>query len=274
MGAGKDARVSLQRAGRPLRGCRPVTLAVLVAVAGCAGASLPDAERPAPVEGERAPRPLLAMEPRLRALIQEGAALWRQPPSTENTLACATCHFERDEVRGWAASFPKVKPMPPPYTRIMTLQQAVAETVATHYRIAPGDENRRVARAITAYLTWRGEGLPLTPGVAAGQPRFPDRLAALEQSVARGRERAERTCGGCHIDGARLAGIAATFPRVPRDGDAAETLEEYLGRHAGLPWDSPEATDVAAFLAARAAGRLVQPGGDGKTVRIQRGAIE
>lgn len=226
------------------------------------------------VEGERAPRPLPALEPRLRALVQEGVALWGQPPSAENTLACATCHFDAAEVRGWAASFPKVKPMPPPFTRVMTLQQAVAETVATHYRIPPGDENRRVARGITAYLTWLGEGLPVTPGTAAGQPRFPDRLVALGQSVARGRERVLWTCGGCHAGGGGFAGVAATFPRVPRNGDAVVTLEEYLERHAGLAWDGPETTDVAAFLAARAAGRLVQPGGDWKTVRIQGGTTK
>lgn len=274
LGIGNDAPPRLPGAQRLLKGCRLATLAVLAAVAGCAGPPLPNAEPPVAVEGERAPRPLQTIVLRLRALIQEGAVLWRQPPSAENTLACATCHFESAEVRGWAASFPKVKPMPPPFTRVMTLQQAVAETVATHYRIPPGDENRRVARAITAYLTWLGEGLPVTPGTAAGQSRFPDRLVALGQSVARGRERVEWTCGGCHAAAGGFAGVAATFPRVPRGGDAAVTLEEYLERHAGLPWDSPEGTDVAAFLAARAAGQLVRPGGDGKTVRIQRGAIE
>lgn len=274
LGIGNDAPPRLPGAERPLKGCRLATLAVLAAVAGCAGPPLPNAERPVAVEGERAPRPLQAIEPRLRAVIQEGALLWGQPPTAENTVACATCHFDNAEVRGWAASFPKVKPMPPPFTRVMTLQQAVAETVATHYRIPPGGENRRVAQAIAAFLTWVGEGLLVTPGVAAGQPRFPDRLAALGQSVVRGLGRIERACAGCHADGAEFAGIAATFPRVPREGGAVVTLEEYLERHTGLAWDGPEATDVAAFLASRAADRLVQPGRVWKAGGIQGGSIQ
>jgi cytochrome c len=236
-------------------------LVVLGVVAGWAGPILPGPQPPPVTEQERAPRPLDTIEPHLRAVVREGQLLWRQPPVAENAIACATCHFTEAEVRAWAASFPKVKPMPSPFTRVVTLQQAVGEAVTKHYRIASGGQNRKLARAITAYLTWAGEGRAITPGVASGQPRLPTRLAALQTSIVRGQDRMERSCARCHSDGTRLSEAAATFPRVPPGGGAVATLEEYLETHAGLAWDSPEAADVAAFLAAHASGRLLQPGG-------------
>jgi cytochrome c len=223
------------------------------------------------MQEERAPRTLSLIEPRLREVILEGQALWHQPPSTENTIACATCHFDGAEIRGWAASFPKVKPMPSPFTRVMTLQQVVSEALARHYRIRLGGQNRSPARAVTAYLVWVGEGRPLTPGVAPGQPRLPDRLAALRESIARGQDQVRRTCAGCHTDAARFAEAAAVFPRVPRDGGSVVTLEEYLEGHVGLAWDGTEVADVMAFLAARARGRHVEIGGTLKLSHVQGG---
>jgi cytochrome c len=235
--------------------------ALLVLVAGCAGPQARHWEAAIEREVERDPRPLEAMEPELRMLVLRGQDLWRQPPDPENTVACATCHFAAGEIRGWAASFPKVKPMPPPFARVMTLQQAVSEAVARHYRIPHGARNRQAAREIVAYLAWLGEGRIATPGVAAGQPRFPDRLTALRASMARGEDRVRQTCGPCHGDDRRFAGVAATFPRAPRGGGAVTTLEEFLESHAGLPWDGSDAADVAAFLAMGAAGRFLEPGG-------------
>ena len=220
-------------------------------------------EHPAEVK-EREPRALFLIDPSLRALIEEGEALWKQPPVAENTIPCATCHFDPAERREWAASFPKVKPMPPPFTRVMTLQQAVGESVATHFRIPAGSRIQQVSRAITAYLTWVGEGRLLTPGVVAGQPVFPDRMAALRESVARGEQHVERSCAGCHADPGRFDEAAVTFPRAPRAGAAVMTLEEYVEGHRGPAWDSPEAADIAAFVATRARGRILQPGGASK----------
>jgi mono/diheme cytochrome c family protein len=204
---------------------------------------------------------LASIKPRLRALILEGEGLWQRPPVQENTVACAVCHFDAAKIRGWAASFPKVKPMPPPFTRVMTLQQAVGEAATKHYRIPPGDQNRRVAAAIAAYLSWVGEGLPLTPGTAWDQPRFPDRLSALEASIGRGRDRVRGACTGCHRDATALAGAAPGFPRVAGGGEAVVTMEEFLERHAGLAWHGAEAAEVVAYLAAQAGGRPLRPGG-------------
>jgi hypothetical protein len=237
----------------------PVLLILGGIATACAWPRATQLAAPPVVEAEKAPRALLQLEPQLRALVQEGEVLWQRPPLAENTVACATCHVDGAELRGWAASFPKVKPMPRPFTRVMTLQQAVGEAVATHYRIPPGAPNRSAARAIAAYLTWVGEGRPISPGLAPGRPPFPDRLAALRKSVTQGQAYVERTCARCHPEGAALDEAAATFPRVPRDGGGVVTLEEYLERHAGLIWNGPEATDVAAYLVTRSTGRLVQP---------------
>ena len=256
--------MSVWRTEPLVKGVRPVFLFLMVVGAGCVTSLMPNAERHESVETERPPRALSVMEPRLRALIEEGEALWRQPPVAENTIPCATCHFDPAKWRGWAASFPKVKPMPPPFTRVMTLQQAVGESVATHYRIPAGSRIQQVSRAITAYLTWVGEGRLLTPGVVAGQPVFPDRMAALRESVARGEKHVERSCARCHADPGRFAEAAVTFPRAPRAGASVMTLEEYVEGHRGPAWDTPAAADIAAFVVTRARGRILQPGGASK----------
>lgn len=264
VGSGNEGLLSPWRAGRLLKGWGPVILILLSMAAGCAGSLGQAPEGPSELQGERSPRALSRIETRLRALIEDGEALWRQPPVADNTISCATCHFDGVAFRAWAASFPKVKPMPPPFTRVMTLQQAVGESVATHYRIPPGSQNQEVSRAITAYLAWVGEGRPITPGVAAGQPIFPDRLAALRTNVSRGETHVERACAECHAEPGWFAEAAVTFPRVPRAGATVMTLEEYLQGHSGPPWDSAEAADVTAFVAARARGRILQPGGASK----------
>jgi len=66
------------------------------------------------------------------ALRAEGERWWTRSPDPRNPVACATCHHDPALTRGWAAGFPKVKPLPPPHTRVMTLLQANAEAVARH----------------------------------------------------------------------------------------------------------------------------------------------
>ena len=139
-----------------------------------------------------------------RALVESRRRALDQP------VACATCHHDPDATRGWAASFPKVRPLPPPHTRVMTLLQATAEAVARHYR--PRDP-RPAAIAISAFLTARGVGLPITPGVAPDQPVFPTRMRALAESVERGRALYARRCGACH-DATAIAPGAGGFLRT------------------------------------------------------------
>lgn len=192
------------------------------------------------------------------SLAAAGERWWTTSPDPANPVACATCHHEPAETRGWAASFPKFKPQPPPHARVMTLLQANAEAVRRHYRVL---DPLPVARAITAYLTTLGAGVPHSPGVVAGQPVFPARLRALSESVARGQRLYARRCATCHAAPA-LASAVAAFPRE-REG-RAESLEDFLDRHASprglLPWDSPAMADVISYLVAERAGGFRKEG--------------
>ena len=195
------------------------------------------------------------------ALVLEGERLWKESPVPGNPVACATCHHDTGAVRAWAASFPKVKPLPPPDTRVMTLLQANAEAVARHYR--PRDP-RPAAAAITAYLGALGAGVPVSPGLALGQPVLPKRLLTLAASVARGRARYGRECSVCH-DARAPAPAAAWFPREV-DG-RVEWLEDFLAEHAArargkerLAWDAPEMADLVAYLVSHLAGRPQEVG--------------
>lgn len=193
-------------------------------------------------------------------LVAEGERWWTQSPDPANPVACATCHHDPAETRGWAPSFPKWKPQPPPHARVMTLLQASAEAVARHYRLA---DPLRAATAITAYLGAQGAGLPLSPGMSPGQPVFSGRMEALADSVRRGGRLFDVRCGRCHRP-ERVTPSWTAFPRV-RDGHP-EPLEVFLERHgsaresSGRPpgWDSPETADLLAYLVFRLTGRPAQ----------------
>jgi cytochrome c553 len=128
----------------------------------------------------------------------------------------------------------------------MTLLQANAEAVARHYRL---EDPLPAAAALTAYLTWLGTGLPISPGVSVGQPVFPDRMRALAASADRGSRLFARRCLRCH-ETADIAPAATAFPRVV--GGQPETLEGFLESHPilspPLPWGSPGMADLIAYL--------------------------
>jgi mono/diheme cytochrome c family protein len=188
-------------------------------------------------------------------LVAEGERWWKTAPDPRDPIACATCHYDPGETRGWAASFPKYRPLPPPEGRVMTLLQANVEAVQRHYGLPDPD---RPALAITAYLTAQGAGIPVSPGIVAGQPVFEGRLRALAESVARGERLYARWCRSCHVLGA-VAPAALLFPPVVNG--QVQPLERFLGRHrpelppVGVDGDPP--TDVIAFLMSRLAGRPV-----------------
>lgn len=186
-------------------------------------------------------------------LVTEGARWWRTSPDPGNPVACATCHHDTEAVRGWAASFPKVRPLPPPHARVMTLLQATAEAVALHYRLV---DPRPAATAITAYLIALGADRAVTPGVAAGQPVFPARLARLRTSVERGQRLFAWRCADCHRP-ADVARWLAVFPRW-RDGRAESVegfLEDHHPRGPRLRWDGQPVADLLAALTVRLGGR-------------------
>jgi cytochrome c553 len=189
-------------------------------------------------------------------LVVDGERRWSRPPAPDRPVACATCHHDSDAIRAWAGSFPKVRPMPPPHTRVMTLLQATADAVSRHY--GPTDV-RPVAIAISAFLTAQAVGLPITPGVTPDQPTFPSRMRALAESVERGRRLYARRCGACH-DAAAIAPRAGGFLQA-----TAEPAELFLEGHrpAGPPisWNSLAMADLLAYLLAHRTREPVSTGG-------------
>lgn len=187
------------------------------------------------------------------ALAAEGERWWSMSPDPANPVACATCHHDPAAIRDWAAAFPKLRPLPPPHSRVMTLLQANAEAVARHYGL---DDPRPAATAITAYLTALGADTLITPGVSVGQPVFPKRMARLAVSVTRGQRVYARRCESCHRV-SEVAGRVLAFPRL-REGQT-ESVESFLEDHhprvPRLQWDGPEVADLMAALMARIAGR-------------------
>jgi cellulose synthase/poly-beta-1,6-N-acetylglucosamine synthase-like glycosyltransferase/mono/diheme cytochrome c family protein len=201
-----------------------------------------------PARGAELPTSLLSNG---RTLVAEGERWWRHSPDPGNPVACATCHDDIVAVRSWAPSFPKWKPMPPPYARVMTLLQVNAEAVTRHYR---QPDARPAAIAITAYLTWLARNLPLRPGISAGQPIFPARLEALRRSVERGSQLFDTQCGVCH-EPVAVAGEIAAFPRVVRGrGEGLEGfVEDHVGKAESLEWDTASMADLVAYLVSRRA---------------------
>lgn len=190
------------------------------------------------------------------ALVADGERWWSRSPALDRPVACATCHHDPDAIRAWAGSFPKVRPMPPPHTRVMTLLQATAEAVARHY--GPRDA-RPAAIAISAFLTARGVGLPITPGITPDQPIFPTRMRALAESVERGRTLYARRCGACH-DAAAVAPRAGGFLRTTPE-PAEIFLEGHRPAVPPISWNSPSMADLLAYLLAHRMGEPVSAGG-------------
>ena len=189
------------------------------------------------------------------ALVAEGEKWWTSSPDPRNPVACATCHHDHGETREWAASFPKYRPLPPPEGRVMTLLQATAEAVRRHYGLADPEQP---AVAITAYLMSSSRGVPVSPGLVAGQPAFEGRLRALEESVGRGERLFARRCYSCHTPAA-VARAAFRFPRAV--AGRVESLENFLGRHrseaSSLGWDEQPTADVIAFLMSTLVGQPI-----------------
>jgi mono/diheme cytochrome c family protein len=187
------------------------------------------------------------------ALVMEGERWWSRSPDPARPVACATCHHDPEAIRGWAASFPKVRPMPPPHTRVMTLLQANAEAVARHYGLK---DPQPAAVALTAFLTAQGAGRPTSPGTTPDQPVFPARMRALAASVERGRQLYGQRCRTCH-GSAAIGPASGSFRR-----GTTEPVELFLEGHrpAGrpIPWHSRAMADLVAYLLAPRVGEPVR----------------
>jgi mono/diheme cytochrome c family protein len=137
----------------------------------------------------------------------------------------------------------------------MTLLQANAEAVERHYRLP---NPLPAATAITAFLTAQATGIPISPGISAGQPVFPARMRELAASVVRGERLYARSCGHCHKS-FDLAPSATAFPRA--EGGHPKSLELFLEGHQplqpSLAWDGQATADIMAYLMSQAAGRPI-----------------
>jgi cytochrome c553 len=183
------------------------------------------------------------------ALVAEGRRIWSTSLDPGNPVACATCHFDELAIREWAPSFPKLRPEPPPHSRVVTLVQSNASAIRLHYRV---EDPLPAATAVTAFLRAIGGSLPVSPGVARGQPIIPSRLDRLRASARRGRDLLTGRCVRCHQPD-HLARLAATFPRSARG--TPESFEGFVARHGELDWNSPEMADLSAQLFARLEGK-------------------
>jgi cytochrome c553 len=188
-----------------------------------------------------------------RDLVEAGRRAWQVSPGPAGLVACRTCHPDDGAPWGWAVSFPRFRPLPPPHARVMTLLQATAEAVARHY---PGVDAGPTAEAISAYLADAARELPISPGALPGEPRFPRRLAALRASVARGAQGFAGRCGRCHAP-VSVAPVAVRWWKLVRAGRGP--AEVFLASHAPGPppftWDGAAMADLLAYLMMLEAGR-------------------
>ncbi len=190
-------------------------------------------------------------------LVAAGRDLWIRAPASGPPVACVACHHEPGAASGWAASYPRFRPLPPPHGRVMTLLQAVAEASERHY---PGAAVQPTTAAITAYLATRAAGRPITPGLEPDQPAFAPRLTALAASVRRGERAFTRRCAACHTPDA-LAPAVVGWARLVRAGGGPPEVFVETHVHGGdrLAWNGSETADLLAFLVGRLAGRPFLP---------------
>src|SRR5438034_8682052 len=96
------------------------------------------------------PAPAGARAGSLVALVAAGERSWTTSPDPRDPVACVTCHYDPDETRGWAASFPKYRPLPPPRGRVWRLLRPNPEARREHYGLTAPEEG---PPGITADLT-------------------------------------------------------------------------------------------------------------------------
>lgn len=201
--------------------------------------------------------------------VAEGEALWkRREPGVERS--CADCHGEaRTAMRGVAARYPAIEASS---GRPVTLAQRISTCRADRQRgVAYALESEPLV-SLEAYIAMQSRGLPLAPPADArlaearrrGGALFRQRVGALDLA-----------CTQCHDDlaGRRLGGSPIPqahptgYPIYRLEWQAVGTLERrirgcYTGVRAQPPAiGSAELVDLQVFLAARAAGMIVESPG-------------
>lgn len=227
-----------------------------------------------PPPGE--PPSLFKLEANFRASVFRG---WRyfQTSFAQDGVACVDCHRHHEPMRRWAGAYPKVEVFDGTPYRVKGLRQVVLEALEKHSDLSL---QRRLALVedLVAYISWWGEGMPITPGHS--RPIFPpaEDLKVLKSSAERGRRLFRQPelgpCTQCHVreetkvspDKVPLGRAAATFPRyVPQAGQVM-SLEAFLSWHLwtrgqkGQVPESDTVTGLAAYLASLAKGQRIIPG--------------
>ncbi|MEE9435103.1 MAG: hypothetical protein V3V37_00345 [Candidatus Adiutricales bacterium] len=223
-------------------------------------------------------RPLADLESNYKASVLRG---WRyfQTSFAEDGMACANCHPDQKALRLWARAYPKVEVFDGTLYAVKSLKQIVLEALAKHTDVSPGGSDV-LAEDLTAYIAYCGDGQPVKSGYSrTSRPAAKD-LLKLEYSISRGswiinREH-RRGCLKCHKIGTLesppdkipLDRAMTKFPRYSADTNRVMSLEMFLDKHiransqegAGLPMK--KITDIMAYLARLAEGKILRPGMD------------
>ncbi len=143
-------------------------------------------------------------------LIAEGQALWSRPGA--NGRRCADCHAEVPAV---AARYPVADA-----GRALTLADRIDECRQRHLRQAPEGADGPAVLALTAWVSERGRGTPVTP-----DPRLADWVGRGRALWTQRFGQLNLACAHCHDDraGARLGGAA--IPQAHPTGAPTYRLE-------------------------------------------------
>jgi len=219
-------------------------------------------------------RELMELEAHYRESVMRG---WRdfQTSYADDGMACANCHLSHEQMTGWTGSYPKVQMFDGTPYRVTSLRGTVLEALTRHTDLSATDRENK-ADDMVAYISWWGDGQRITPGISRTQAPAPDDLLELEDSVKRGRalfmRKSPPSCSQCHSPAAdsstdgklNLYDTATRFPKYDLDSRRVLSMGSFLSKHhktKNLFMDSPEITDIQAYLADLASGKILQPGG-------------
>lgn len=192
-------------------------------------------------------------------------------PGSINGLNCQSCHLDAggkpygNNYAAVASTYPQIRARS---GSLETIPKRVNDCFQRSLNGAPLDTNSREMRAIIAYMTWLGAGIPKGEkprGAGLMEPKFLDRSADPE----RGRAVYAAQCQSCHGpdgQGLPMPESARHYPplwgeRSYNEGAGLFRLSRFAGyvkanMPLGATWDNPqlsdeEAWDVAAFVNAQ-----------------------
>jgi len=201
---------------------------------------------------------------------------WRmfQTSYAEDNMACVNCHLNYDQMTGWAGGYPKVEVFDGTPYSVKTLHQVVLETLAIHTDL-PESGRDAMAEDLAAYISWWGDGQPVTPGISRDTKPASMDLDELAVSVNSGKDLFYRVgpsgCTNCHEVEKTISGKGKiplqwsfpTFPRYYREVKKVITIDTFLTLHMeerGTVVDSNEIAALVSFLADVSKGQMLRPG--------------